>query len=94
MSRREQVSPESHPPLTVEQRIGYALAAVGCCYRASLIADQPDAIPGFIDRETFLPLVRLCTRTAEAHLLAVQAALTPSCFALEAADAPNAGGRP
>jgi hypothetical protein len=91
MSRREQASPESRPPLTVEQRIGYALAAVGCSYRASLFADQPDAIPGFIDRDTFVPLVRHCTHAAEAHLLAVQAALTPSCSTLEA---PDAGGRP
>lgn len=91
MSAREQVSPESRPSLNVEQRIGYALAAVGCLYRASLVADQPDAIPGFIDRETFVPLVRDCTRAAEAHLLAVQAALTSSCSNLEA---PDTGGRP
>lgn len=91
MSQREQVSPESRPPLTVEQRIGYALAAIGCSYQASLFADQPGAIPGFIDRETFAPLVRHCARAAEAHLLAVQAALTPSCSNLEA---PDTGGRP
>jgi hypothetical protein len=91
MSAREQGSPESRLPLTVERRIEFALAAVGCVYRASLVADQPDAIPGFIDRDTFVPLARHCTRAAEVHLLAVHAALTASRSTLEA---PDAGDRP
>jgi hypothetical protein len=79
MSPSDPTTPEVRPAPSVEQRLGYALAAMECLQQIAAIADEPYAIPLFNDLRTFAAFAAQFSwvsgiRTGKASALCVRGA--------------------
>lgn len=84
MSPSDETTPEVRPAPSVEQRLGFALAAMDCLQSIAVVADQPNSIPLFDDVGEFAGIVGQFSWVTEMHLRAIRRALPASCTSLDA----------